>query len=369
MKKLILVFAVFLVPYVAFAVSSSDIYTQQNISGTYVESGYADIKLNKNAKNTIMDILYHQIVDYILENMNTETAKHVSIYMPASLQECDDEYSSYIEQEMSLNYSTDVLNICREDVYNKNLEYIFKETSKVEQGAYYIILESMFKESTQEILNMKEFSMDKFINILAVNRLLSFDGRLFLDSNNGIDIANIKCENNHIPVDILNPNTNKHMDNITINNRDFYIKGCLVKNKHNYFKYVTMYEKTDDGYNMYMRIPLFKHTYKRNKHSQNNLIYADINKLHFNIYEQLLDNVTLSYDYMVYRKGTYLQGMTLKNNEASEIVYSDTSKNKFVLTENNISLSLFQKMIENYCSQDSNICRRLQLEEIVNINN
>ena len=114
MKKLIVITILLIIPYKVFAVSASDIFSQQNISGTYVESGYADIKLNKNAKNAVMDILYHQIINYIFDNMDSETAKYVSIYMPANLQECDDEYLSYIEQEISLNYSSDVLSICRE---------------------------------------------------------------------------------------------------------------------------------------------------------------------------------------------------------------------------------------------------------------
>lgn len=368
MKKLILIITVLFIPYAVFAVSDTDLYNQQNISGTYVESGYADIKLNKNAKNTIMDILYHQIVDYIFENMDKETAKYLSIYMPANLQECDDEYLSSIEKEMSLNYASDVLSICREDVYNKNLEYILKNAAEVENGGYYVILESMFKDKTKEILNMKEFSMDKFINILAVNRLISFDGRLFLDSNNSEKVENIKCENNHEPIEILDTATQKPLNKIIINNRDFYVQGCLVKNKNNYFKYITMYEKTNDGYNMYMRIPLFKHKYKKNKQSLNNMIFADINRLHFNIHEPVYDNVTLSFDYMVYRKGTYLQGMTLKSDGKSEVVYSDTSENKFVITENDISLILFENMIKNHCSKNSPACKILQLEEIININ-
>lgn len=368
MKKLIVITILLIIPYKVFAVSAIDIFSQQNISGTYVESGYADIKLNKNAKNVVMDILYHQIINYIFDNMDSETAKYVSIYMPANLQECDDEYLSYIEQEISLNYSSDVLSICREDVYTKNLEYMFKETAEVEKGAYYIILENMFKNHTQEILQMKKFSMDKFINILAVNKLISFDGRLFIDDNMGLSVEEIQCENNHTPVTILNPVTKMQVDNITINKRDFFIKGCLVKNKHNYFKYVTMYEKTDAGYNMYMRMPLFTHTYKRNKPNQNsNILFADVNRLHFNIYEPLSDNMSLQYDYMVYRKGTYLQGLSIKHKDKTEIIYSDLSENKFVLTEQNISLKLFKDMVNNYCKNGSNICRILKMEEVIDI--
>ena len=81
-----------------------------------------------------------------------------------------------------------------------------------------------------------------------------------------------------------------------------------------------MYEKTDAGYNMYMRIPLFMHTYKRNKPNQNsNILFVDVNRLHFNIYEPLSDNMSLQYDYMVYRKGTYLQGLSIKHKDKTEI--------------------------------------------------
>lgn len=366
MKKFILLIFVIYFPLNAFAVSNTDIYTQQNISGTFLESGYADIKLKKNAKNTVMDILYHQIIDYIFDNLDPETAKTISIYMPANIQECDDEYLSNIEQEISLNYSSDVLYICREDVYTKNLEYILKETANASKGSYYILLENMFQDHTKEILNMKEFTMDNFINILAVNNLLSFSGRLYFDRTSADTVDNVKCENSHLYIPLINPADKRVMDNITINGRDFFIHGCLVKNKHNYFKYIKMYEKNNDEYTLYSRLPLYNHTYsKNNSNEYSNALYADINKLHLNIYDPMNDNTSLVFDYMVYRKGTYLQSFYINHNKNIEYIYVDTSPDKFTYTEKNLSMILFKKMFDNYCSKGSEVCRALQSEQLI----
>lgn len=370
MKKFILFLFVLYFPYYSFAVTGTDLYNQQVIHGTFIESGYADIMLNKNAKNTIMDILYHQIVNYFFDNMDSNTAKHLSIYMPASLQECDDEYLSNIEQEISLNYSSDVLSICREDVYSKNLEYLINETAVTNKDAYYILLENLFKEHAKEIMQMKDFNMDKFIDILAVNKLISFNGRLFIDNNIYNNTANIKCENNHQSINLLDVKTNAPLDNITINNREFFLKGCLVKNKHNYFKYVTMYEKTESGYNMYMRMPVYKNTYKKESPSHYiNTLFIDVNRYHFNIYEPLSDNISLFYDYMVYRKGTYLQSFAVKNDDKFDVVFTDKTEGKYTLTEQNISLNLFKNMMENYCKESNPICSLLQIEELISFSN
>lgn len=58
MNKFLVIFIIsILVPSYSFAVSSTDIYSQQNISGTFVESGYADTLLQKNARNTVIEIV------------------------------------------------------------------------------------------------------------------------------------------------------------------------------------------------------------------------------------------------------------------------------------------------------------------------
>ena len=77
--------------------------------------------------------------------------------------------------------------------------------------------------------------------------------------------------------------------------------------------------------------------------------------------------MSLQYDYMVYRKGTYLQGLSIKHKDKTEIIYSDLSENKFVLSEQNISLKLFKDMVNNYCKNGSNICRILKMEEVIDI--
>ena len=88
---IILIITIFL-PCLSYGVSSSDIYSQQKISGTVLESGYADILLQKNARNLVIDITARNIINYILDNTDPNTAKILSINMPENIQTCDDEY-------------------------------------------------------------------------------------------------------------------------------------------------------------------------------------------------------------------------------------------------------------------------------------
>lgn len=192
MNKLLLIFIIsILIPFYSFAVSNTDIYSQQHISGTFVESGYADTLLQKNARNTVIEIVSRNIINYILDNTDPNTAKILSINMPADIQVCDDEYNTNIDNEMSLDLADDILQTCRETRYAKNLSYIIKETAEISKGSYYILLENIFKNHTKEFLNMKEFNIDNFINKMAVYNLLSFNGKPFYNAQTDIKLENI----------------------------------------------------------------------------------------------------------------------------------------------------------------------------------
>ncbi len=356
-------------PVSSYAVSNTDMYTQQNISGTYITSGYADILLQKNAKNVLMEILYHQITDYIFENTDPVTANKLSVYMPNNLQECDDEYLSNITKEVDLNYADTVLNICREDVYTLNLEYLIKETAGISKGSYYILLENMFKNHTQEILNMKEFTMDKFINILAVNNLMSFNGRLFFDEQNNIPLENIKCENNHTPIDIINYKTNTPVDNITINNKNLFLKACLVQNRQNFFKYIMVYENINNNYSLYARIPVYNRFYKKDSQiKSHNAVFIDVNKYHLFVKEPLAAGSFLTFDYLFLNKDISLVSLLISKDNNSEVIYYDKN-NSHRITPQNISLKLYKTMMYDHCMSESSICSTNQIEYLLNISN
>ncbi len=371
MKKyfLVLLFLLYF-PFSASALSNTDLYTQQHIADTYITSGYADILLQKNAKNVLMEVLYHQITDYIFENTDPVTANRLSIYMPNNLQECDDEYADNLYKEVDLNYADTVLNICREDVYTRNLEYLLKETAVVSKGSYYILLENIFKNHTKEILNIKEFTMDKFINILAVNNLMGMDGYLFFDKQKNTAFENIKCENNHAHIPVINQKTNKIMDNITINDKNLYIHACIVKNRQNFFKYILLYEKTGSSYTLYARLPLYNHFIKRDTFKrEHEVLYADIkNNIHLILKEPVASKSYLTFDYLVLKKGIHLASYTLSSNKKTEVIYYDKNM-QAKYTPENLSLKLYKKLLYDHCINNSSICNTDQIEYLLNMTN
>lgn len=369
MNKLLLVcITLVLFPFYSFAVSYTDIYSQQHISGTFVESGYADTLLQKNARNTVIDIVSRNIINYILDNTDPDTAKILSINIPADIQICDDEYNTNIENEMSLDLADDILNTCRETLYAKNLAYIIKETAKVSRGSYYILLENIFKNHTKEFLNMKEFNIDDFINKMAVYNLLSFNGKPFYNSQTDIKLEDIKCENNHTKIDIIDENTKKPVSEFNINGRDFYITACLNQNTNSYFKYIMLYLKNNDVYTLYERLPVFSNFYSTfNQGYDKNNLSISYHNTRLTVSDALNDHTALVYNYMLYRKGTYLLNFVIKHDNSTEYIFRDTSENKYIITPLNISLKLYKDMVGKYCIDNSEACKTMQIEKMLPI--
>lgn len=370
MNKLSLIFIIFILfPFYSFAVSYTDIYSQQNISGTFVESGYADTLLQKNARNTVIDIVSRNIINYILDNTDTETAKILSINMPADIQVCDDEYNINIDNEMSLDLADNILNICRETRYAENLAYIIKETANISKGQYYILLENIFKNHTKEFLNMKDFNIDNFINKMAVYNLLSFNGKPnFFNSppHTDIKLEDIKCENNHTKINVVDENTKQPVSEFNINGRDFYITACLNKNTNSYFKYIMLYIKNNDVYTLYERLPIFYNFYSSfNQGYDKNQVLISFHNARLTVSDALNDKITLIYNYMLYRRGTYLLNFAIKHDNSTEYIFRDTSENKYIITPLNISLKLYKDMIEKYCHDNSDTCKSMQIEKIL----
>ena len=369
MNKLVLFFILFtLSPFYSFAVSNTDIYSQQNISGTFIERGYADTLLQKNARNTVIDITARNIINYILDSTDPNSAKILSINMPANIQVCDDEYNTNIKNGMSIDSADDILQTCRETLYSKNLAYIIKETAEISKGSYYILLESIFKNYTKEFINMKDFKIDDFINKMAVYNLLSFNGKPFYSSQTNIKLEDIKCENNHTKIDVVDKNTKQPVSEFNINGRDFYITACLNKNTNSYFKYIMLYLKNDDVYTLYERLPVFLNFYSSLSHDYDkNQLLISYHNTRLTISDALNDHTSLVYNYMLYRKGTYLLNFAIEHDNSTEYIFRDTSEKKYTITPSNISLKLYKDMVEKYCQDNSDACKTMQIEKILPI--
>lgn len=365
MNKLLFICITFvLFPFYSYAVSNTDIYSQQNISGTFIESGYADTLLQKNARNTVIDIVSRNIINYILDNTDPDTAKILSINMPADIQVCDDEYNTNIDNEMNLDLADDILQTCREVVYTENLAYIIKETAKISKGSYYILLENIFKEHTAEFLSIKNFNIDKFINKMSVYNLLSFNGRPFYSSQNDIKLEDIKCENNHTKIDIVDENTNQPVSEFNMNGRDFYITACLNKNTNSYFKYIMLYLKNNDTYTLYERLPVFSNFYSSfNQGYDKSQLLLGLHNTRITVKDKINANTSLIYNYMLYRKGTYLLNFAIMHDNSTKYIFKDTSENKYIITPSNISLKLYKDMVAKYCKNNIDVCKTMQIEK------
>lgn len=361
---IILIFTLF-IPFICFAVSSSDIYSQQKISGTVLESGYADILLQKNARNLVIDITSRNIINYILDNTDPNTAKILSINMPENIQTCDDEYLINISNEMSLDTADNILYTCRENVYSKNLAYIIKETKTISRGSYYILLENIFKNHTKEFTDFKNFDIDEFISKMALYNLLSFNGKPFYNMVTDIKLDDIKCENNHTQLKIIDEQTNSQITEFSLNGRDFHITACLNKNSNSYFKYILLFLKTsNDTYSLYERIPVFYNFYTsfNDKYDEKNII-INAQNTRLTVKDELNDNTSLIFNYMLFRKGTYLLNFALKYNNNIEYIFKDTSENKYMITPQNMSLKLYKDMVEKYCQNNTEACKAMQIEK------
>lgn len=367
-KLLIVIVFIVFCPIYVFAVSNTDIYSQQNISGTFIESGYADTLLQKNGRNTLIDITARNIINYILDNTDPNTAKILSINMPADIQLCDDEYNFNIEGGMNIDLADEILHSCRETLYTRNLAYIIKATTKVSKGSYKILLENIFKEHTNEFLSMKKFNIDEFINKMAVYNLLSFDGKPFYDSVTDIKMEDIKCENNHTRLNVIDENTKKPVSEFNINGRDFYIAACLNKNTNSYFKYIMLFVKNNDVYTLYERLPVFLNYYSSfNQGYDKNQIIINHHNTRLSISDELDDHTSLVYNYMLFRKGTYLLNFAIKHDNSSEYIFKDNSEDKYIITPLNISLKLYKDMVEKYCKDNNDVCKDMQIEKMLPI--
>lgn len=355
-------------PVCVFAVSNTDIYSQQHISGTFIESGYADTLLQKNARNALIDITARNIINYILDNTDPNTAKILSINMPADVQLCDDEYNMNIENDMNIDLADEILHACKETQYSRNLSYIIKATAKVSKGSYKILLENIFKEHTNEFLNMKKFNIDDFINKMAVYNLLSFDGKPFYSDVTDIKMEDIKCENNHTKIDVIDEKTKQPVSEFNINGRDFYITACLNKNTNSYFKYIMLFLKDNDVYTLYERLPVFLNQYSSfNQGYDKNSILINYHNTRLSITDALNENTSFVYDYMLYRKGTYLLNFAVKHDNSTEYIFRDNSEDKYMITPLNISLKLYKDMFEKYCKDNNDTCKDMQIEKVLPI--
>ena len=186
-----------------------------------------------------------------------------------------------------------------------------------------------FKDHTKEFLNMKDFNMDYFINKMAVYNLLSFNGRPFYNTQTNIKLEDIKCENNHTKINVINEKTMQPVSEFNINGRDFYITACLNKNNNSYFKYFMLYIKNNDVYTLYERLPVFSNFFSPfNQEYNNNQLIINYHNTRLTISDKLNDHTALVYNYMLYRKGTYLLNFAIKYDNNTEYIFKNTSEDK-----------------------------------------
>ena len=272
----------------------------------------------------------------------------------------------YVAEFLNIPYN--ILQTCKETIYSKNIAYIIKETAVVSKGSYYILLENIFKDHTKEFLNMKDFNMDYFINKMAVYNLLSFNGRPFYNTQTNIKLEDIKCENNHTKINVINEKTMQPVSEFNINGRDFYITACLNKNNNSYFKYFMLYIKNNDVYTLYERLPVFSNFFSPfNQEYNNNQLIINYHNTRLTISDKLNDHTALVYNYMLYRKGTYLLNFAIKYDNNTEYIFKNTSEDKYIINSLNISLKLYKDMVEKYCKDNADTCKTMQIEKILPI--
>lgn len=354
-----------LIPFYSFAISASDIYSQANISTHTLYAGYDDMYLEKFARDYVIELVASNIIDYLLDNTDEYTAKKLSINLPNNIELCQDEYNSNINNQVNLDTAIDILYQCKEESYTKNLAYIIPVAATINRGNYYKLLEDIFKSHTKEFVEITDFNIDDFINKMAVYNLLSFNGKPFYNLVTDIKEENIKCENNHNEIDIINANSMQKISNISINGRDFYIKACLNTNSNSYFKYIMVFLKNNDTYSLYERLPIFFKSYNQlGNNYDKEPITININGVKVTTTDKISDDISLIYDYMFYKKGIYLLDFNIMYDNHIINIFKDTTESKYTVTPANMSLILYKNMITTFCKNNS-ICEKLKIYNIL----
>lgn len=365
MKKYIfIIMMLFITPFYANALSCSDIYSQQVISGTFVDSGFKDMLLCENSKNVVIEVLYDNITNYIFDNVDDETAKNISQNLSYSIIDCDSDLEKDTEEDMPFAEAVEKHTQCRHNIYNKNLITIFKITSTTGNGQYKHLLKNMFRGQTDYILSLKDIDFDKFITLLAKNNLISFNGKLYIGSAYSNNVENILCENNHYNIDVVDLNTNDTVKTFTINKRGFAINGCINTNEKSFFKYITLWEKHRDRYFLYERIPVYKFN-KKNSYDTSNMssLYVKRTGGNFIIYDDVSDKVKLSYTYKLAGRGAELTEFAILNNDKKYIIYYAGKKRG--IHSSDLSLILFKNMVKNFCDNKKSECSQINLIDIL----
>lgn len=364
-KYLFIIMMLFTAPFYANALSCNDIYSQQVISGTYVDSGFKEMFLCENSKNLVIEILYDNITNYIFDNVDIDTAKNISRNLSYSIIQCDSQFEK--DSDNSSIPFTDAVakhTQCRHNIYSKNIITILKTTAEINNGQYKHLLKNMFKRQTDYILSLKDIDFDKFITLLAKNNLLSFNGKLFIGSAYSNNVENIVCENNHLNIDIIDLNTNEPVKTVIINQRNFAVNGCINANEKSFFKYISLWEKHRDRYILYERVPVYKFNIK-NSYDTANMSNIYIKRVggNFVLYDKVSDKIKLSYTYKLTGRGAELTEFAILNNEKKYVIYNAGRKKG--ISSSDLSLSLFKNMVNNFCSNKNSGCNEINLIEIL----
>ena len=91
------------------------------------------------------------------------------------------------------------------------------------------------------------------------------------------------------------------------------------------------------------------------------------NNQRLSISDELDDHTSIVYNYMLFRKGTYLLNFAIKHDNSSEYIFKDNSEDKYIITPLNISLKLYKDMVEKYCKDNNDVCKDMQIEKMLPI--
>lgn len=365
MKKYIAITIMLLTaPFYAYALSCTDIYSQQVISGTYVDAGFKEMSLYENSKNLVIEILYDNITNYIFDNVDVAAAKSISQELSYSIIKCDSDLEKDIENDMPFIKAVEKHTNCRQNVYKENLLTIFKITSTINNGQYKHLLKNMFRGQLDYILSLKEIDFDKFITLLMKNNLLSFSGKLFAGSAYTNNAENIACENNHFNIDIIDSKTGENIKTFSINKRNFAINGCINTNEKSFFKYITLWERHRDRYFLYERVPVYKFNIK-NSYDTSNMSAIHVerkNNYNFSVYDNVSNKIKLSYTYRLSGRGTELTEFAILNDNNKYVIYNAGRKRGINSSE--LSLNLFKNMVKNFCDNKESECSKINMIDL-----
>ena len=366
--KYIILLIFLILPSVSYGIQSVELFSQQRIGKTDFQLGFKDLNFYDNSRDYFLDILAEDIFEYIIENIDSETAELISRHLKRSVSDCEEDFEQEFYGGMKMLYATRNLKKCKDAIYSENFQIMMRQLHIAKKGMYKSLLKEMFSKDYYRYMTEESINMDEFVNQLAEENLVSFSGKLFHSSIINVPTDEIICENKHKDLDIINKADNKTFIKFHMHGKPYAVKGCLNVNNKNYFSYASLWKRgsSDDEFDLLARVPFFKYYFldESKKRVPVNL-KSTVKRNRIELIEMINPNFKSSLNY-VYRinwnDDVFLHEIYMDFDNKKFGIYKENIEKGKTFNANKLSIDILEVMLNDFCKANYNICINAGLE-------